>query len=168
CDQAILQACTAFRVHARTPTVERAAWLNQAAALLEQRIDTIAALLVNDVGKPVRVARVEVVRGVQFLRACAAQLQTLTGETLPLDAVTAGVGRHGWVRRVPYGVVVAVTPFNAPVNLLIQKVAPALAAGNAVVAKPHLAGTRAALVIAALFVEAGLPAGLFNVVCGDR
>jgi len=168
CDQAIANACAAFRSHAAAPIVDRAAWLTQAAALLEQRVDAIAALLVNDIGKPVRVARTEVVRGVQFLRACAAQLQTLTGETLPLDAVAAGVGRHGLVRRVPYGVVVAVTPFNAPVNLLVQKVAPALAAGNAVIAKPHLGGTRAALAVAALFVEAGLPAGLFNVICGDR
>jgi len=168
CAQAVSSALAAFRCHAAAPVVERAALLNKAADLLEARVGAVAELLVSDVGKPVRVARVEVVRGVQFLRACAVQLQTLTGEMLPLDAVAAGVGRHGLVRRVPYGVVAAITPFNAPVNLLVQKVAPALAAGNAVVVKPHPAGTRAALAVAALFVEAGLAPGLFNVVCGDR
>jgi acyl-CoA reductase-like NAD-dependent aldehyde dehydrogenase len=69
---------------------------------------------------------------------------------------------------VPYGVVAAITPFNAPINLLVQKVAPALAAGNAVVVKPHPAGTRTAQRVAKAFAEAGLPAGLFSVVTGDR
>ena len=69
---------------------------------------------------------------------------------------------------MPYGVVAAITPFNAPINLLVQKVAPALAAGNAVVVKPHPAGTRAALRVAQIFAEAGLPAGLFSVVTGDK
>lgn len=168
CSRAVASAEAAYRRHGAAPVFQRAAWLSAAADLLEQRVAPMAELLVSDVGKPVRVARVEVVRGVQFLRACAAQLQTLAGEALPMDAVANGVGRLGLVRRVPYGVVAAITPFNAPINLLVQKVAPALAAGNAVVAKPHPAGTRAALALAALFIEAGLPAGMFNVVCGDR
>jgi acyl-CoA reductase-like NAD-dependent aldehyde dehydrogenase len=87
---------------------------------------------------------------------------------LPLDAVEAGVGRFGFTRRVPFGVVGAVTPFNAPANLLLQKVAPALAAGNAVVVKPHPAGSRVAVALAEALSRAGLPPGLFNVVVGDR
>ena len=71
-------------------------------------------------------------------------------------------------RHVPYGVVGGITPFNAPVNLLVQKFAPALAAGNAFIAKPAPAGTRTALKLAELFLAAGLPKGLFNIVTGDR
>jgi acyl-CoA reductase-like NAD-dependent aldehyde dehydrogenase len=102
------------------------------------------------------------------VRACAAEILRVGGETLPLDAVPAGAGRMGFTRRVPYGVVAAITPFNAPINLLVQKVAPALAAGNAVVVKPHPAGTRAALRVAEIFAKAGLPAGLFSIVTGDK
>lgn len=167
-DTAVQSAQRAYRAHAYAPVAERMRWLSAAADLLETRVEALAALLVTDIGKPVRVARVEVTRGVQFLRACVVQMQTLCGETLPVDAVQAGIGHLGFTRRVPYGVVAAITPFNAPVNLLVQKVAPALAAGNAVVAKPHPAGTRAALALAELFVQAGLPAGLFNVLTGDR
>jgi acyl-CoA reductase-like NAD-dependent aldehyde dehydrogenase len=71
-------------------------------------------------------------------------------------------------RRVPYGVVAAITPFNAPVNLALQKVIPAVAVGNTVVVKPALAGARVAVRLAELFVAAGWPEGLFNVVTGDR
>ena len=76
-----------------------------------------------------------------FLRATAAQLPHMLGEVLPLDAVALGAGRFGFTTRIPYGVVAAITAFNAPANLLSQKLAPALAMGNAVVAKPSPPGT---------------------------
>lgn len=166
--QAVDAAEQAFREQGRATVAQRVKWLNDAAANLEMGAAQIVDLIVEDIGKPRRAAAFEVGRAAQFVRACAVQLQTLGGETLPLDATAQGAGHFGFTRRVPYGVVAAITPFNAPANLLIQKVAPALAAGNAVVVKPHPSGTRAALAIAALFVEAGLPAGLFNVVTGDR
>jgi acyl-CoA reductase-like NAD-dependent aldehyde dehydrogenase len=125
-------------------------------------------MIVEDIGKPVRAAMFEANRAAQLVRACASEIGTMRGDTLPLDAVEAGAGRMGFTRRVPFGVVAAVTPFNAPANLLLQKVAPALAAGNAVVAKPHPAGSRVAVALAEAFAKSGLPAGLFNVVLGDR
>jgi len=79
-----------------------------------------------------------------------------------------GAGHFGFVRHVPYGVVAGITPFNAPVNLLVQKVAPAIAAGNAIIVKPAPAGTRTALKLASLFQGAGWPENLFTVVTGDR
>ena len=90
------------------------------------------------------------------------------GEVLPLDVTAPGAGRFGFTTRVPYGVVAAVTPFNGPVNLLIQKVAPALAVGNAVVVKPSPPGTEVALLMAQAVKKAGIPDGLFNVVPGGR
>jgi acyl-CoA reductase-like NAD-dependent aldehyde dehydrogenase len=168
CARAVESAQAAFLANRRATTAQRIEWLQAAANRIKAGAEGIASLIVTDIGKPRRAAMFEVDRAVQFVRACAVQLQTMGGETLPIDAVAAGAGRIGMTRRIPYGVVAAITPFNAPANLLIQKVAPALAAGNAVVVKPHPTGTRAALAIAAAFAEAGLPPGLFNVVVGDR
>jgi acyl-CoA reductase-like NAD-dependent aldehyde dehydrogenase len=89
------------------------------------------------------------------------------GESVPLDVTPAGAGRLGFSERVPHGVVLGVTPFNAPINLLVQKVAPALGTGNAIIVKPAPEGAEIALRVAALFEEAGLPKGLFQVVLGD-
>src|SRR5688572_16378318 len=102
------------------------------------------------------------------MRNCAAELLTGRGEVLPLDAAPTGAGHLGFARRIPCGVVAAITPFNAPANLLVQKLAPALATGNAIVVKPHPTGIEVALVFAELAKKAGLPDGLFNVVTGDK
>ncbi|HAJ19979.1 MAG TPA: aldehyde dehydrogenase, partial [Rhodospirillaceae bacterium] len=91
----------------------------------------------------------------------------MAGEMVPLDSSAAGAGRIGYADRVPFGVVLGVTPFNAPANLLVQKVAPALATGNAIIVKPSPEGAAVALRIAALFAQAGLPEGLFQVILGD-
>ncbi len=166
---AVASARAAFTAQRNTPLHQRAKWLRDGAAALSADAAQVATLIAEDVGKPIRLARFEVQRGVEFMLACASAIETLpAGEMLPLDAAAAGTGLIGFARRVPYGVVAAITPFNAPVNLLVQKVAPAIAAGNAVVAKPAPAGTRTALRLAELFQSAGWPDGIFNVVTGDR
>jgi len=167
-DAAVADARAAYLRHRRSPLHQRMQWLTAAAQAIESAADELVELIIHDIGKPRRAAGFEVQRSAQFFRACAATASVLGGETLPLDAVPNGAGRLGYTVRVPFGVIAAVTPFNAPINLLSQKVAPALAAGNAIVVKPHPAGTRVALRVAALLVEAGLPAGLFNVVTGHR
>ena len=128
----------------------------------------IVRSLIRYIGKPKRASTFEAKRVGAFIRACAAQVPHLNGEVLPLDTTAAGAGRFGFTTRVPYGVVAAVTPFNGPANLLVQKVAPALAVGNAVVVKPSPPGTEVALLIAEAMKKAGLPEGLFNVVPGGR
>ncbi len=102
------------------------------------------------------------------MRLAPLPVAELKGEVLSLDAVTAGAGLIGMTRRVPYGVIAGITPFNAPVNLLLQKVMPAVAVGNSIVVKPALAGARVALRLGELFLKGGWPEGLFNVVTGDR
>ncbi|MGH9034948.1 MAG: aldehyde dehydrogenase family protein, partial [Acidimicrobiia bacterium] len=98
----------------------------------------------------------------------AAVARTLSGEMVPLDASPAGEGRLGFVKRVPVGVVAAVTPFNFPLNLVCHKVAPALAAGCPVVLKPSPVTPLTALAVAGVLEEAGLPRGWLNVVtCTD-
>ncbi|CAM3542423.1 aldehyde dehydrogenase family protein [Bordetella flabilis] len=166
--RAVQDAAQAYHATRKLPVADRIGWLAKTADAIDAHAAGLVDLIIRDIGKPRRAATFEVGRAAQFLRATAAQAQTFGGESLPLDVTQAGSGRIGITRRVPYGVVAAITPFNAPINLLIQKVAPALAVGNAVVVKPHPAATRVTLMVAELFVRAGLPAGLFNVVTGDR
>ena len=167
-DRAVNAASAAFAAHRKQPTHQRIAWLNAAANTLRNAGDEIAALICEDVGKPIRMARFEVRRGAEFLELTAAALTQFGGETIPMDITAPGAGHFGFARHVPYGVVAAITPFNAPINLLVQKIAPAIAAGNALIAKPAIAGTRTALRLAHLLHECGWPKGLFSVVTGDR
>jgi acyl-CoA reductase-like NAD-dependent aldehyde dehydrogenase len=109
----------------------------------------------------------EVDRAVQTLIFSATAARTLTGESMTLDAHPAGEGRLALVLRVPIGVVVAITPFNFPLNLVAHKVGPALAAGCACILKPADKAPLSGLLLAELFAEAGLPAGWLNVVVGD-
>ncbi|MGD9840074.1 MAG: aldehyde dehydrogenase family protein [Afipia sp.] len=167
-DRAVKAATVAFAANRKQPAHQRIAWLKAAAAALIKAGHEIASLICEDVGKPIRMANFEVKRGAEFLELTAAALTQLGGETLPLDITAPGAGHIGLVRHVPYGVVAGITPFNAPVNLLVQKVAPAIAAGNAIIVKPAPAGTRTALYLAKLFQKAGWPKDLFTVVTGDK
>jgi acyl-CoA reductase-like NAD-dependent aldehyde dehydrogenase len=167
-EAAVQAALTAFAAHRKSTTHQRIAWLKQAATALTADAENIAQIICEDVGKPIRSCRFETKRGVEFLEACAAALPFLNGEVLPVDTSVPGAGHYGFTRRIPYGVVAGVTPFNAPVNLLVQKLGPAIAAGNAIIIKPAPAGTRVALALARLFQGAGWPAGLFTVLTGDK
>ena len=161
-------AHAAYLANRKASLAQRVQWLNAAAAAVEKAAPEITEMLIRDIGKPRRAAAFEANRSAAFLRTTAAEVLSLRGETIPVDAAPTGAGRIGFTRRHPYGVVAGITPFNAPINLLMQKVAPALVAGNAIVVKPHPAGTRVALRVAELFTASGLPKGLFNVLTGDR
>ena len=167
-ESSVQAAKAAFRQFIKTSAHQRAAWLNGAAAAMEKVAGELVEMTIAHIGKPRKAAEMEVKRSIAFIRACATHLHSLKGEVVPIDMVPAGVGLFGFTRRVPYGVVAAVTPFNAPSNLLVQKLAPALITGNAVIIKPCLEGTEIAQVIAKAFVAGGLPDGLVQVVPGDR
>ena len=155
-DQAVKHAHAAFLKHEGATIAKRVEWLTASADAIDKIEAEIVRSLIRYIGKPKRAATFEAKRVGAFIRACAAQVPHLNGEVLPLDATAAGAGRFGFTTRVPYGVVAAVTPFNGPANLLIQKVAPALAVGNAVVVKPSPPGTEVALLIAEAMKKAGL------------
>jgi acyl-CoA reductase-like NAD-dependent aldehyde dehydrogenase len=161
-------AKVAFRKFIKTPAHQRAAWINGAAAAMERVAGELVEMTIAHIGKPRKAAEMEVKRSVAFVRACATHLHSISGEVVAIDMVPAGAGLFGFTRRVPYGVVAAVTPFNAPSNLLVQKLAPALITGNAVIIKPCLEGTEIAQAIAKAFIAGGLPEGLVHVVPGDR
>ncbi len=167
-DAAVKHAHAAFLKHQDATTAKRVEWLLAAADAIDKIEGELVRSLIRFIGKPRRAATFEAKRVGTFMRGCATQLPHLMGEVLPLDVAAAGAGRFGFTTRVPYGVVAAVTPFNGPANLLIQKVAPALAVGNAIVVKPSPPGTEVALLMAQAMKTAGIPDGLFNVVPGGR
>ena len=141
--KAVSDSLRAFRENRRSTLHGRSLWLRAMAAALASKAEDFAFVLCQDVGKPLRAARFESKRGAEFLEACASAALQVGGEVVPVDAAPLGAGHLGFTRRVPYGVVGAITPFNAPINLLVQKIGPAIAAGNAIVAKPAPSGTRA-------------------------
>ena len=167
-ESSVRAAKVAFRQFIKTPAHQRASWLNGAAAAMEKVAGQLVEMTIAHIGKPRKAAEMEVKRSIAFIRACATHLHSLGGEVVPIDMVPSGARLFGFTRRVPYGVVAAVTPFNAPSNLLVQKLAPALITGNAVIIKPCLEGTEIAQAIAKAFIAGGLPEGLVHVVPGDR
>jgi acyl-CoA reductase-like NAD-dependent aldehyde dehydrogenase len=148
------------------PAHERAAILDRVAGLLAERHDEVARTICAEAGKPLKAARVEASRAVSTFTMAAVEARKLAGDVVPMDASAAGEGKLAFTLRVPIGVVGAISPFNFPLNLVAHKVAPALAAGCAVVLKPAGQTPLSALLLAELELEAGLPPGWLNVLCG--
>jgi len=148
------------------PAHERAAILDRVAALLKDRHDEVAQTISVEAGKPMKAARVEAERAVSTYTMAAVEARRLAGEVVPMDASAAGVGKVAYTMRVPIGIVGAITPFNFPLNLVAHKIAPALAAGCAVVLKPAGQTPLSALLLGELETEAGLPPGWLNVLVG--
>src|SRR6187200_1866105 len=151
----------------RTPAHERMRILLRAAQLADDRADEIARMISSEVGKTITEATGEASRSGEIIRLAAFEGTQLYGDTLPLDANRGtGPDKIGFTLRQPCGVVVAISPFNYPALLVLHKLAPALAAGNAVVLKPARNTPLTALELAACFVDAGLPEGVLSVLTG--
>src|SRR5437660_5669128 len=148
------------------PAHRRAEILVRVAGLLGRRHDEVAAQISAEAGKPMKAARVEARRAMSTFTFAAVEARRLAGDVDPMDASQAGEGKLAFTLRRPIGVVGAISPFNFPLNLVAHKLAPALAAGCAVVLKPASQTPLSALLLAELEEEAGLPAGWVNVVVG--
>lgn len=151
----------------RMPLFERARILRNTADEIRKNRDELTDIVVAEAGKPIRDVRRELGRAVALLELCADYVMVQTGQVLPMDIVESGVNRHGYTTRVPVGVVACITPSNSPINLTVNKLGPALAAGNAVVVKPADQTPFSALWLAEALQRAGLPDGAVNVVIGD-
>jgi len=156
-ERAVATAAVGARDMAALTGAQRAEILNKAANLLAGCVEEFATLISREEGKPVSESRGEASRMPDLLRLCAFEGSQLRGESLPLDAQTGAVGKMGFTLRVPCGVVAAITPFNYPLLLVVHKVGPALAAGNAVVLKPAQQTPLTALRLTQILLEAGLP-----------
>jgi acyl-CoA reductase-like NAD-dependent aldehyde dehydrogenase len=141
----------------RLSAYDRSEILNRAADLIEDGCDDLARTICAEEGKPLSEAVGEARRGPALFRLAASEGARMHGETLPLDAAPGGEDKLGFTLRQPCGVVVAISPFNYPLLLVAHKLAPALAAGNAVILKPASQTPLTALKLTELLLEAGLP-----------
>jgi acyl-CoA reductase-like NAD-dependent aldehyde dehydrogenase len=148
------------------PAHKRAEILSRVAGYLGRRHDEVARTISDEAGKPMKAARLEATRAMSTYTFSAAEARKLAGDVVPMDASQSGEGKFAYTLRKPIGVVGAISPFNFPLNLVAHKVAPALAAGCAVVLKPASQTPLSALLLAELETEAGLPPGWLNVVVG--
>ncbi|MDQ7858119.1 MAG: aldehyde dehydrogenase family protein [Armatimonadota bacterium] len=151
----------------RLPAYERARILRRAADLLAARSEEFARTITLEEGKIIKEARTEVARAVEVLALSAEEGKRLYGEVVPLDAAPGVTAQFGFTIRVPCGVVVAISPFNFPLNLVMHKVGPALAAGNSVIIKPASDTPLSALKLVEVLLEAGVPAEGVQCVTGS-
>jgi acyl-CoA reductase-like NAD-dependent aldehyde dehydrogenase len=155
--QAVHHAVASLRRTRALPRWKRREILeNVAAALLEQK-ERFALLIVAEAGKPIRLARAEVDRAVLTFRTAAEETSRMGGESIPLDLMEGSEGHWGLAQRFPVGPVLAVTPFNFPLNLVAHKLAPAMAAGCPVILKPALETPFTALALGEVILKAGWP-----------
>lgn len=163
---------------AKLMAYERYQILMKAADIISTRVEDFALTVSLEEGKPLSESRGEASRMPDLLRLCAFEGSQLRGETLPIDAQAGTRGKIGMTLRVPCGVVLAICPFNYPLLLVLHKIAPALAAGNAVILKPASTTPLSSLKLTQAFLEAGLPedglqcitgsgARLGPILCGD-
>lgn len=147
--------------------VERAAYLHKAADILVRDAEKIGAVLSKEVAKGYKAAISEVIRTAEIINYAAEEGLRMEGEVLEGGSFEAASKKKiAIVRREPVGLVLAISPFNYPINLAGSKIAPALIAGNVVALKPPTQGSISGLLLAEAFAEAGLPAGVFNTITG--
>ena len=167
-NKALKIAQNASKAAKASTLAQRCNWLLDVAQKLRENKEDIAKTITDEVGKPITFARVEVERCIETVTLSAETMRTMHGETINTDAMPSGKKTTAYFSRVPAGVVVAITPFNFPLNLIAHKLAPALVAGNAVVLKPTPEAPLTAYKFAKLFIESqyAIPDAL-SVVYGD-
>lgn len=163
-ENAISSAVQAFQATRRLPSWRRAEILEAISRGIAERREEFARTIALEAGKPIRTARAEVDRAVFTFKVAAEESKRIYGEIVPLDWLPGTEGRIGYVRRVPLGPVVGISPFNFPLNLVAHKVAPALAAGDPILLRPASQTPVSSLKLAELVVEAGWPEGGIAVV----
>ncbi|VSD06560.1 NADP-dependent glyceraldehyde-3-phosphate dehydrogenase [Streptococcus pneumoniae] len=166
-DEAMQAARAALPAWRALSAIERAAYLHKTAAILERDKEKIGTILAKEVAKGIKAAIGEVVRTADLIRYAAEEGLRITGQAMEGGGFEAArKNKLAVVRREPVGIVLAIAPFNYPVNLSASKIAPALIAGNVVMFKPPTQGSISGLLLAKAFEEAGIPAGVFNTITG--
>lgn len=166
-DEAMQAARAALPAWRALSAIERAAYLHKTAAILERDKEKIGTILAKEVAEGIKAAIGEVVRTADLIRYAAEEGLRITGQAMEGGGFeAASKNKLAVVRREPVGIVLAIAPFNYPVNLSASKIAPALIAGNVVMFKPPTQGSISGLLLAKAFEEAGIPAGVFNTITG--
>jgi acyl-CoA reductase-like NAD-dependent aldehyde dehydrogenase len=156
-EAAIAGAVRAFQTTRKLPAWKRAEVLNGIADRIDASREDFARTIALEAGKPIKTARIEAERAAFTFRVAAEETKRIYGEIVPLDWLPGTEGRIGHVRRIPLGPIAGITPFNFPLNLVVHKVAPALAAGNPVIIRPASQTPISSLKLARIVLEAGWP-----------
>jgi len=164
---ALKSADEAKKIMGALTAKERGDILDKAGKLLEERADEFAQTIMKEAGKGINFAKGEVTRSVENFKFCADEARRISGELIPYDAAATGKGCFGYYKRYPIGVVGAITPFNFPLNLVVHKVGPAIAAGCPVVLKPASTTPLTSVLLVEILLEAGLPKEGINLLVGS-
>lgn len=163
--EAIAQAQETFNQTMRKmPAHKRSDILSKTSKLIGERLEDLARTVAMEGGKPIKDARVEVKRAAGTFAIAAQEALRVEGEQIPMDGQAGNEGRLAIVLREPIGIIGAITPFNFPLNLVVHKVAPAIAGGNTVVLKPSSQTPISSFKLLDIMTEAGLPEAALNVV----
>lgn len=166
-DFAIKSADEAQKSWRNVAVNKRAEILYKAADLLIEKADEMSSIMMREIGKDKKSCESEILRSADYIRFTADTAKNLSGESIPGDSFPGfKKNKISVVTREPLGVVLAISPFNYPVNLAASKIAPALIAGNSVVLKPATQGSLCGLYLAKVFEQAGVPAGVLNTITG--
>ncbi len=163
-DEAVRSAQQGFEVMRRLSSYDRSQILHKIVDGIRQREDEFVETIVQESGKPIRFARNEVFRATITFTTAAEEAKRLNGEVITLDMAPQTRNYSALAKRVPLGVILGISPFNFPLNLVAHKIAPAIASGNSIVLKPASQTPLTALLLAEVIREAGIPEGGVNVV----
>ena len=163
-DEALQGALEGFRETSQLASYERSEILSNISRLIHERREDFAQLITAEAGKPIQFSRGEADRAALTFQIASEEAKRIGGEVLPLDLAAASKDRWGIVRRFPIGVILAISPFNFPLNLVAHKVAPAIASGNAFILKPPSQAPLTSLLLGEIILAAGFPKKGFSVV----
>ena len=163
---ALSSAVQGFQITKRMSVYDRAQILYKAAGLISERLEEFATIIAREGSKTINEARKEASRCVNTITCSAEEAKRILGETIPWDSFPGGEKRKGFYYRFPIGVVLAITPFNDPLNLVAHKLGPAIAAGNSVILKPATVTPLSAIKLVEVLLEAGLPENAIQIITG--
>ncbi len=163
-EDAIQSAVDAFKTTKKLSAYEKSKILENIKKGIEERKEELARMIVEESGKPWQYALGEVNRATVTFTFAAEEAKRIGGEVFPVDIQENTKNYRGFYKRFPLGPIIAITPYNFPLNLVAHKIAPAIAAGNSVVLKPPPQAPFTSLILAEIIEKAGAPAGMVNVV----
>jgi acyl-CoA reductase-like NAD-dependent aldehyde dehydrogenase len=166
-EAALVNAKRGLEICSQLPRYQRANVLAATANIVREEQEVFATLIVSEAGKTIVQARKEVSRCINTLELSAEEAKRLSGEVIPFDSYEGAAGRQGYTHCDPLGIILAITPFNDPLNLVAHKLGPAIAGGNSVILKPSELAPLSAIKLVDAFFRAGLDERIISVVVGD-
>ena len=165
-ETALAASVRGFQITKRMTVYDRAQILFKTAKIISDNLEDFAVIIAREASKTINEARKEASRCVNTLTVSGEEAKRILGETIPFDSFPGGEKRRGYYYRFPIGVVLAITPFNDPLNLVAHKLGPAIAAGNSVILKPATVTPLSAIKLVEAMLEAGLPSEAIQVITG--